>query len=100
MDTLDWADTKSFQVKRTFSLFFLLVIILSWVNYAFLVCICFEMLSHLFAESVTCHSLLISWTCVDAVKGNVMSLPKKDRIAVQPLLPSILKVYLHDVLCT
>lgn len=68
------------------------IIILKWVNYTFLVCICFEMLSHLFG------SFLISWTCVDVVKGIVISLPMKNRIAIQPRQPSILKVYLHDVL--
>lgn len=56
------------------------------------------MLLHLFAESVTCCSFLISWTCVDALKGNVISLPIKNRIVIQPLEPSILKAYLHDVL--
>lgn len=35
------------------------------------------MLSHFFAESVTWCSFLISWTCVDALKGNVISLPIK-----------------------
>lgn len=78
--------------------FFVAVTILKWVNYAFLVCICFEMLSHLFAESVACCSFLISQTCVGALEGSVISLLIKNRIAIQPLEPSILKIYLHDVL--
>uniref|UniRef100_A0A8C4V492 Uncharacterized protein n=1 Tax=Falco tinnunculus TaxID=100819 RepID=A0A8C4V492_FALTI len=56
------------------------------------------LLLYLFAESVTCHRFLTSWAYIDAVKVNLISLHIKNRIAIQPPLPSILKVYLHDVL--
>lgn len=80
-------------------IFFFFSTILKWMDYAFLVCFCFEMLLlHLFAELVTCHSFLTSWTCIGAVKVNLISLHIKNKIAIQPPLPSILEVYLHTVL--
>lgn len=87
------------HTERTFSLNLFFSIILKCMDYTFLVCFCFEiLLFHLFAESVTCHSVLTSWTCIDAVKVNLILLHIKNKIAMQPPLPSILKVYLHDVL--
>lgn len=69
------------------------------MDYTFLGRFCFEMLLfHLFAESVTYHSALFSWNCINAVKVNLISLPIKNEIATLPALPSILKVYLHYVL--
>lgn len=52
----------------------------------------------LFAESVICPSFLISWTYIDAVRVNLTSLHTENKIAIQPLLLSILKVCLQDML--
>lgn len=96
------------QTERTFSLNFFIFFyyflffsptILKWLDYTFLVHFCFEMLLfHLFAESVTYHSFLVSWNCIDAVKVNLILLHIKNEIATPPALPSILKICLHDVL--
>lgn len=69
------------------------------MDYIFPIGVCFEMLLlHFFAESVICPCFLISWTYTDAVRVNLTSLHTENKIAIQPLLLSVLKVYLHDLL--